>query len=72
MSGRILIRAIELFIASLCALAQTASAADYRGAPAGWPTYANGTYAANYPSNYAAAGPVAQCEAGQSNGWPVV
>src|SRR5881227_3602047 len=55
MSGRILIRAIELFIASLCALASTASAGDYRGAAAGWPAYANGTYAANYPANYAAA-----------------
>jgi hypothetical protein len=54
MSGRILIRAIELFVASLCALASTASAADYRGAAAGWPTYANGTYAAGYPANYAA------------------
>ena len=55
MSGRILIRAIELFIASLCALASPASAGDYRGAAAGWPAYANGTYAANYPANYAAA-----------------
>src|SRR5262245_37113016 len=53
MSGRILIRAIELFIASLCALVSTASAGDYRGASAGWPTYANGTYAAGYPANYA-------------------
>ncbi len=54
MSGRLLIRAIELFVASLCALASTASAGDYRGAASGWPTYSNGTYAAGYPANYAA------------------
>jgi hypothetical protein len=29
-----------------------ASGADYRGAATAWPTYANGTYAANYPVNY--------------------
>src|SRR5437667_2945166 len=54
MSGRLLIRAIGLFVASLCVVAPVASAGDYRGAAAGWPTYPNGTYAANYPANYAA------------------
>ncbi len=39
-------------IAAALACGATASGADYRGAAAGWPTYANGAYAANYPANY--------------------
>src|SRR5262245_57409804 len=31
-----------------------ASGADYRGAATAWPVYANGTYAANYPTNQGA------------------
>jgi len=51
MLGRLFSNTIGLIIA--LALAATASAADYRGTAAGWPTYANGTSAANYPRNYA-------------------
>jgi hypothetical protein len=51
MSGRILIRAIELAIAAQFVVASMAQGADYRGAPSGWPTYSNGYYAANYPTN---------------------
>lgn len=50
MSGRILIRAIELAIAAQF-VAAVAQGADYRGAASGWPTYSNGYYAANYPTN---------------------
>src|SRR5581483_8471153 len=53
-SGALRFAAHTLQIASLCALASNAAAGDYRGAATGWPTYANGTYAANYPANYAA------------------
>src|SRR5437868_10469968 len=51
MSGRILIRAIELVLAAQFA-ASIAQGGDYRGATSGWPAYSNGTYAANYPANY--------------------
>jgi hypothetical protein len=46
------IQQIAFWIASLLAALPAAKAADYRGAPTGWPTYANGTYAANYPASY--------------------
>src|SRR6185369_4120763 len=51
MSGRILIRAIELVLAAQF-VASVAQGGDYRGAASGWPAYSNGTYAANYPANY--------------------
>jgi hypothetical protein len=47
MLGRLI---ITLFTA---AVGSAAVAADYRGMPAGWPAYANGYYAANYPAGYA-------------------
>ena len=52
MSGRILIRAIEIAIAAQFVAAAVAHGADYRGAASGWPAYNNGYYAANYPTNY--------------------
>ena len=52
MSGRILIRAIELAIAAQLIVASAAHGGEYRGAASGWPAYANGYSAANYPTNY--------------------
>src|SRR5436305_6747661 len=65
------IHRIALLLSSLVAAMPAAMGADYRGAPTGWPTYANGAYAANYPANYSGgayyvARPVAA--AGYSNG----
>src|SRR5258707_15013376 len=54
MSGRLLTTAIGLVIAAQLTAALPASGGDYRGMTAGWPTYANGYYAANYPANYGA------------------
>lgn len=51
MTGRILIRAIELAIAAQFVAATVAQGGDYRGASTAWPTYSNGYYAANYPTN---------------------
>jgi hypothetical protein len=56
MSGRLLKRAIGLAIAAQSIAAGPANGADYRGMTAGWPAYANGYYAANYPTN-SGAGP---------------
>ena len=52
MLGRLFTSTIGLLLAA--SLAAPASAADYRGTTAGWPSYANGYYAAGYPANYAA------------------
>src|SRR4051794_11425930 len=54
MSGRILTSAIGLFITAQLVLGSSASGGDYRGMTAGWPSYANGYYAASYPANYGA------------------
>lgn len=53
MPARVL-TAVFGFVAALLAPATPIEAADYRGMTAGWPSYANGYYAANYPANYAA------------------
>src|SRR5436190_14284842 len=52
MLGRLFTSTIGLLLAA--SLAAPASAADYRGTTAGWPSYANGYYAAGYPANYSA------------------
>jgi len=54
MLGRLLTNAIGLVTAAQLLAAPSAQAADYRGMTSGWPNYANGYYAANYPANYAA------------------
>lgn len=51
MLGRLYI--IVLAALAFVAIASSAPAADYRGMTAGWPAYANGYYAANYPAGYA-------------------
>jgi hypothetical protein len=52
MVGSALIRMMMFTLAGLSAAAS--SAADYRGMSTGWPPFANGYYAANYPTNYGA------------------
>jgi hypothetical protein len=52
MLGRHSIRALVAIVTAIATA--PASAADYRGMGAGWPVYANGYYAANYPANTAA------------------
>src|SRR5438128_845008 len=42
---------IALLTSSMCALPCAAQGGNYRGAPAGWPAYANGAYPA-YQANY--------------------
>src|SRR6476660_8417526 len=54
MSGRLVTSAIGLVIAAQSIAASSAAAADYRGMSSGWPNYANGYYAANYPASYGA------------------
>lgn len=44
-----------LLAAALISFIVPAHAADYRGMTPGWPSYANGYYAANYPTNYGGA-----------------
>src|SRR5436190_559408 len=67
MSGRLFATSVGLFAVMLLAsaiLTAPASAGDYRGTTAGWPSYANGYYAANYPANYAPANSYAVTPAG--------
>src|SRR5438876_7610973 len=52
MSRRHSLRAV--FLVAIAVLARSAAGGDYRGMTAGWPNYANGYYAANYPANYGA------------------
>src|SRR4029453_1578198 len=51
MLGRLLTNAIGLVAAAQLIAPAPAVGADYRGMTSGWPTYANGYYAANYPAN---------------------
>jgi hypothetical protein len=46
---------IQAIVGVTALLAASAEGGDFRGAGAGWPNYANGYYAANYPTNSAAA-----------------
>jgi hypothetical protein len=49
MSRRSIAIMLLTFAAATALCAKPAAAADYRGMTAGWPTYANGSYAAYYP-----------------------
>jgi hypothetical protein len=51
MSRRSIAMKLLRLVAATAACASPAAAADYRGMSAGWPNFANGAYAANYPQN---------------------